>query len=91
MTQPESLEKSGKPKQNEILVDGRIHNVDSDRVTFLEVVTFAYPDKAGDTELTFFVTFRKAHNPKEGSLAEGGTVTVKNKGTIFNVTFTRRS
>ncbi len=91
MTQQETLEKHGKPKEYEIVVDGQLHLVPSETVTFRQVVALAYPDKADAVDLTFVVTFRKAHQPKDGSLADGGSVIVKNKGTIFNVTYTRRS
>jgi len=78
-------------KMYEIVVNGQAHSVESQTVTFDEVVKIAFPEKADNPELTFVVTYRKAHEPKEGSLAEGGSAEVKKTGTIFNVTHTRRS
>jgi hypothetical protein len=75
----------------EIVVNGQSKVVASATVTYIEIVGLAFPDKVGDPNLTFVITYRKAQHPHEGSLAEGGTVEVKHKGTIFNVTFTRRS
>ena len=51
--------------------------------TYIEIAGLAFPDKVGDPNLTFVITYRKAERPHEGSLAEGGTVEVKHKGTIF--------
>jgi hypothetical protein len=78
-------------KSYEIIVDGQARTVDNAIVTFDEIVKIAFPEKAGNPEFTFVVIYRKAHEPKEGSLAEGGSVEVKHNGTIFNVTHTRRS
>lgn len=74
-----------------IVVNGQAKVVPSATVTYIEIAGLAFPDKVGDPNLTFVITYRKAEQPHEGSLAEGGTVEVKHKGTIFNVTFTRRS
>jgi hypothetical protein len=75
----------------EIVVNGQSKVVASATVTYIEIAGLAFPDKVGDPNLTFVITYRKAQHPHEGSLAEGGEVEVKHKGTIFNVTFTRRS
>jgi hypothetical protein len=78
-------------KHYEIVVNGQARTVDDQTVTYDEITKIAFPDKAGNPEFTFVVTYRKAHEPKEGSLAEGGSVEVKQTGTIFNVTHSRRS
>lgn len=83
--------KASPPHTYEIVVNGQLGTLRSATATYPEIVALAFPDKAGDPNLTFVITYRKAHQPHEGSLAEGGTVEVKHKGTIFNVTFTRRS
>ena len=75
----------------EIVVNGQAKAVPDATVTYIEIAGLAFPDKVGDPNLTFVITYRKAELPHEGSLAESGTVEVKHKGTIFNVTFTRRS
>jgi hypothetical protein len=78
-------------KSYEIIVDGQARSVEHQTVTYDEITKIAYPDKAGNPDFTFVVIFRKAHDPKEGSLAEGGSVQVKQTGTIFNVTHSRLS
>lgn len=88
---PGKPEKPGNPSRYEIVVNGQVQEVPSATVTFEQVVALAFPEHAGNTDLTFVITYRKADSPKEGSLAEGGAVQVKHRGTIFNVTFTRRS
>lgn len=50
----------------------------------------AYPTPPfADTFYT--VTYRNAHEPKEGTLVEGQSVEVKKDGTIFNVKATDKS
>lgn len=88
---PSKPEKPDNPSRHEIIVTGQVHEVSSAMVTFEQIVTLAFPEHAGNADLTFVITYRKADSPKEGSLAEGGSVEVKHRGTIFNVTFTRRS
>jgi hypothetical protein len=80
-----------KAKSYVVIVNGQEKLVPSTTVTFAEIVVLAFPDKAGDANLTYVVTYRKAEKPKEGTLAEGGTIEIKHRGTIFNVTFTRKS
>lgn len=89
MTEDQPNEKH--EKLYEIVVNGQARSVDDQTVTFEDVVKIAFPEKAHNPEFTFVVTYRKAHKPKEGSLAERGSVEVKKSGTIFNVTHTRLS
>jgi hypothetical protein len=64
--------------------------VDGDNVTYEQVVQIAFPvPPSADTRFT--VTFRKAKDPKEGTLKSGKSVTVKKEGTIFNVKATGKS
>ena len=86
----EAVTDAGK-KEFELVVNGQQHEVLSKYVTFEEIVAIAFPDKAKDPNVTFVVLFRKAHEPKEGTLAPGGSVEIKKEGTIFNVTFTNKS
>jgi hypothetical protein len=73
-----------------VVVNGTEVPVESERVTYEQVVKIAYPTPpAPDTRFT--VAFRNAHEPKEGSLAPGQSVEVKQHGTIFNVKATGRS
>lgn len=74
-----------------IIVNGQEKAVGGRTVSYEEITALAFPDKVGNADITFVVLFRKAKQPKEGSLVEGGTVQIKKEGTIFNVTFTNRS
>jgi len=75
----------------EIVVNGQVKEVPAPVVTYAEIGGIAFPEHVGNPDITFVITYRKAHEPKEGSLTEGGSVEVKHRGTVFNVTFTRRS
>jgi hypothetical protein len=73
-----------------IIVNGEPKVVESNIVSYEQVVRLAYPTPPSpDTRFT--VTFRNAKEPREGSLAPGGTVEVKQEGTIFNVKATGKS
>lgn len=73
-----------------IIVNAEPKVVQSDIVSYEQVVSLAYPTPpAPGTRFT--VAFRNAEQPKEGSLAPGGTVKVKKDGTIFNVKATGKS
>ena len=77
-------------KEIQIIVNGAPNVIASDIVSYEMVVNIAYPvPPSPDTRFT--VTFRNAKEPKEGSLAPGGTVEVKQHGTIFNVKATGKS
>ncbi|MBY3320631.1 multiubiquitin domain-containing protein [Rhizobium laguerreae] len=66
--------------------------VDHDVLTFDELVKLAYPEPPTGLDPAFTVSFEHAKsNPHHGDLAEGGTVTVKKHGTIFDVAHTNRS
>ncbi|KTR95830.1 hypothetical protein NS220_04545 [Microbacterium testaceum] len=87
----EASKKPDNPSTYEIVVNGQLKEVPAATVTYASVGAIAFPEHAGNGDITFVITYRKAHEPKEGSLTEGGTVEVKHRGTVFNVTFTRRS
>lgn len=74
-----------------VIINGQEKSVGTRTVSYDEIAGLAFPDKLGNADITFVVLFRKAKQPKEGSLVEGGTVEIKKEGTIFNVTFTNRS
>lgn len=77
-------------KEIRIIVNGEPKVIESDLVSYEQVVSLAYSTPpAPDTRFT--VTFRNAEERKEGSLIPGGTVEVKKGGTIFNVTATGKS
>lgn len=75
----------------EIIVNARARTVDDRRVSFEQVVQLAFPGNH-DTNVVFSMTYRHASSqPHAGELAAGGSVNVKRKGTIFNVTRTVQS
>ena len=78
-------------KVYEIIVNSRPREVEGKHVTFEQVVQLAFPG-AHDANVIFSMTYRHAiSKPHAGELAAGGTVTVKKKGTVFNVTRTVQS
>ena len=75
-----------------ILVNSVEETVPDKHVTFEQVVKLAYPNAPAETNVTFSMTYRNAASlPHAGELGEGGSVEVKKKGTIFNVTRTVQS
>ncbi len=73
-----------------VIVNSRPKHVDDRELTFAEIVALAFGGTS-DADVTFTVTYHRAAGPRhEGTLNEGGTVTIKD-GTIFDVTRTRRS
>lgn len=73
-----------------VIVNGRPKTVSKRVLTFAEVVALAFPTPPGPNTI-YSVTYRGARGPKpSGTLAEGGSVKIKNK-TTFNVTSTDRS
>jgi len=81
-----------KPVQTyEIIVNGRPRTVNDKNVGFEQVVEIAFPGPHGPN-IVFSMTYRHAaSNPHAGELGPGGSVEVKKKGTIFNVTKTDKS
>lgn len=85
---------SGKAPENHfvIIVNTDHVVVDHDVLSFAEIVKIAYPVPPTGTDPEFTVSFEHAKSiPHEGDLAEGGTVTVRKFGTIFDVNHTNRS
>ena len=75
----------------EIIVNSRPKTVNDPRVSFEQVVEFAFPG-AQDPNAAFSMTYRHAGSaPHAGELGAGGIVEVKKKGTVFNVTRTIQS
>jgi hypothetical protein len=67
-----------------IIVNAEEKIVHDKDVSFDEVTKLAYPTPPYANTL-FTVSYRKAHEPKEGTLVAGQSVEVKKSGTIFNV------
>jgi len=74
-----------------IIVNAEKKVVPQNVLTFNEVVYLAFPAPPTGTDPAFSVTYKHAASkPHHGTLAEGGTVEVKDD-TIFDVTATNRS
>lgn len=75
-----------------ILVNSVEETVPDKHVTFEQVVKLSHPGAPAETNVKFSMTYRNAASlPHAGELGEGGSVEVKKKGTIFNVTRTVQS
>lgn len=75
-----------------ILVNSVEETVPDKHVTFEQVVKLSHPNAPPETNVKFSMTYRNAASlPHAGELGEGGSVEVKKKGTIFNVTRTVQS
>ena len=86
-----TAEAPARKDQYVIIVNGQTKTVNSDQVSYGEVVALAYPVPPAPNTI-FSVTYRKAREPHhEGSLVEGQSVEVRKEGTIFNVTPTGKS
>lgn len=80
------------PKTVTIIVNTRRHEVDKNKeISFEEVVNLAYDNNppSGPT-VGFSVMYRRGHGNKDGALAPGETIKVKDLMT-FDVTETTRS
>lgn len=74
-----------------IIVEGTAHEWPKNKkITFDEVVTLEVPDHAEHPEITYSVTYKRGHGNKEGILAPGDSVKVK-EGMVFNVSETGQS
>lgn len=89
-TSSTTIEPMAKPAHYEIVVNGELKVVDSETVTYEQVVAIAYPTPP-TPGTRFTATYRNAQHPHEGSLAPGGSVEVKKEGTVFNVRATNKS
>ncbi|MCA9905539.1 MAG: multiubiquitin domain-containing protein [Anaerolineae bacterium] len=68
-----------------IAVNATEYTLENETVTYEQVVKLAYPDAEIGGNNTFAVTFEHAKEPKQGTLAEGGSVQVKKRNTEFDV------
>nr|WP_321981822.1 multiubiquitin domain-containing protein [uncultured Cohaesibacter sp.] len=75
----------------EIIVNSRARTVNARTVTFEQIVQLAFPGQHAPN-VVFSMTYRHAASaPHAGELGAGGSVDVKKKGTVFNVTRTVQS
>ncbi|RWJ60440.1 MAG: hypothetical protein EOR33_28640 [Mesorhizobium sp.] len=79
------------PATFEIIVNSRPRTVNTRTVTFEQIVQLAFPGPH-EPNVVFSMTYRHAAStPHAGELGAGGSVDVKKKGTVFNVTRTVQS
>ncbi|WP_318765071.1 multiubiquitin domain-containing protein [Agrobacterium fabrum] len=79
------------PMTFEIIINSRPRTVNARTVTFEQIVQLAFPGQHGPN-VVFSMTYRHAASaPHAGELGAGGSVDVKKKGTVFNVTRTVQS
>jgi hypothetical protein len=75
----------------EIIVNARPRTVNTSTVTFEQIVQLVFPGQH-EPNVVFSMTYRHAASmPHAGELGAGGSVDVKKKGTVFNVTRTVQS
>jgi len=80
-----------RPTTFEIIVNSRPRTVNARTVTFEQIVQLAFPGQH-EPNVVFSMTYRHAvSTPHAGELGAGGSVDVKKKGTVFNVTRTVQS
>jgi hypothetical protein len=77
-------------KDYEIVVNGQLFTMESETVTYEQLVALAFPHLPSP-EATFSITFRKAKHRDKGSLVAGQSVEAKKKGTTFDVVHTGKS
>lgn len=82
-----------RPHKGYIIVVNAVEETVPDKlVTFEQVVKLSHPNAPVETNVKFSMTYRNAaSHPHAGELGEGGSIEVKNHGTIFNVTRTVQS
>ena len=74
-----------------IIVNGRSKEVETEELSFDELVDLAFDDPARGQLIVFTITFRNAGGrPEDGELDEGQKLKVRN-GTVINVTRTDQS
>jgi hypothetical protein len=80
-----------KDEDYEIVINGSRFEVEDETVTYEQVVALMFPN--GEASVIYSVAYRKAKGGHGGSgtLVPGTSVTVKKKGTSFDVTPTTRS
>lgn len=86
-----AAEEAIRPETATIIVNAQPKTVLSREVSYTEVVNLAFPTPPAPGVI-YTVTYENAVKPRqEGSLIEGQFVTVKEKGTSFDVTPTNKA
>lgn len=69
-----------------IVVNGQPKVVTSRIVTWDQVVDFAYPGQRSQPDMSFIVTYEETEEKRhDGTLPVGGSLRVKEEGTVFYV------
>lgn len=94
MNQPAQLgpdSNEAKDKEYLTVINGTPVELDHDVLTYLELGNLAFPGHQLEAE--FAITYNHAHGAHGGSgtLLAGESVTIKKKGTTFNVRLANRS
>lgn len=74
-----------------ITINATEHTVHDETISYDQVVQLAYPEAENGPDNTFSITFEHAKEPKQGTLAKGGTVVIKKRNTEFDVVPANRS
>lgn len=93
MTAATQERRKHRTRQFEVVINGTEMSLDHDVLTYEELGQLAYPGH--DPAAMFTVTYRNAdpshRGHRNGTLIAGEKVTVKTKGTTFDVRLTTRS
>jgi hypothetical protein len=89
-TEEEIQTDKGSKKIYTIIVNTREKTVETDEITFEQVVSLAFEEPPTGENLQITVLFRRGHGNKEGTLVAGQSVKVKN-GMVFDVTLANKS
>jgi hypothetical protein len=75
-----------------IILNSREYTLPEPLATYEQIVALEFEYPPSNPNITYTMTYRHAQSkPHAGELAVGGSVTVKKKGTVFNVTATDKS
>jgi Multiubiquitin len=78
-------------KSVQIIVNGRVREVSTKELTFVQLVNLAFDDAVFNEITVYTITFKRGDGPKpKGTLVEGETVKIK-KDMVFNVKRTDKS
>ncbi len=82
-----------KPQQGFVIIlNSREYVLTDDLATYGQIVSLEFEYPPANPNISYSMTYRHAASrPHAGELGAGGSVTVKKKGTVFNVTATDKS
>lgn len=89
MPNSNSSQAPGQNKISMIIVNGRQREVSGHKLSYLELVSIAFPDNQPDPNILYTVAYANPHG-KDGTLVDGQDVEIK-EGMSFNVSKTNRS